>query len=185
MSRHRALFRQEAIDFHQHRQRWGDVASLQPLSTKIATWFVAIVMVTLIGFLLIAQYARKETAVGYLTPTKGTAKVFVPRRGAIREVHVDEGEAVVEGQPLLTVDTDQIASDGSDVNAALLDTLSAQKELLARKSSRRSNAPGPNGSVCRRSSGVSNPKLLSCSLRSPSRMIASSFWTANCRQRSS
>ena len=86
MTRTRALFRQEAVDFHQHRQQWGDVASLQPASTKVATWFLAVLTAGLIAFLFIAQYARKETAVGYLTPTKGTAKVFVPRRGAIREV---------------------------------------------------------------------------------------------------
>src|SRR5688572_29092735 len=132
MSRQPALFRQEAIDFQQHQQRWGDVASLQPLSTKVTTWFLITVAGTLIAFLLTAQYARKATALGYLTPTKGTAKIFVPRRGAIREVHVSEGDEVVEGQPLLTVETDQIAADGSDVNAALLDTLSAQKELLSR-----------------------------------------------------
>jgi membrane fusion protein len=73
-----ALFRQEAVDFQQHRQQWGDVASLQPFSTKIATWFLAVATAALVAFLFIAQYARKETAIGYLTPTKGTAKVFVP-----------------------------------------------------------------------------------------------------------
>src|SRR3954452_2430064 len=130
MSGNQTLFRREAVEFHHHRQQWGDVASLQSFSTKIATWFLVVVTAALVAFLVIAQYARKETAVGYLTPTKGTAKVFVPRRGAIREVHVDEGDTVIEGQPLLTIDTDQIASDGSDVNAALLETLSAQKELL-------------------------------------------------------
>jgi membrane fusion protein len=128
----RALFRQEALDFHQHRQRWGDVASLQPFSSKVVTWFLAAVTAGLIAFVSIAQYARKETVVGYLTPTVGTAKVFAPRRGAIREVYVEEGDGVVEGQPLLTIDTDQIASDGSDVNATLLKTLFAQKELLAK-----------------------------------------------------
>src|SRR3954447_24282256 len=117
-----ALFRQEAIDFQQRHRHWGDVTSLQPISTKIASWFLAAVTAGLIAFLFVAQYARKETAVGYLTPTKGTAKVFVPRRGAIREVDVDEGDSVTEGQPLLTIDTDQIASDSSDVNAALLET---------------------------------------------------------------
>ena len=149
MTRTRALFRQEAVDFHQHRQHWGDVASLQQVSTKIATWFLAVLTAGLIAFLFIAQYARKETAVGYLTPTKGTAKVFVPRRGAIREVHVDEGDTVTEGQPLLTIDTDQIASDGSDVNAAVLDTLAAQKACWPRTSRRRSSAPGPSGNVSR------------------------------------
>ena len=132
MLRHGALFRQEAIDFQRHYQRWGDVASLQPLSNKIAAWFLTAVAAALIAFLFFAQYARKETAVGYLTPTRGTAKILVPRRGSIREVHVTEGDTVTEGHPLLTIETDQIAADGSDVNAALLETLVSQKELLAR-----------------------------------------------------
>ena len=132
MSRHRALFRQEAIDFQNHQQRWGNVASLQPASIKVTTWFLTAAFVVLIAFLLVAQYARKETAIGYLTPTKGTAKIFIPRRGSIRQVEVREGDSVKEGQPLLTVDTDQFAADGSDVNAALLQTLLAQKELLAK-----------------------------------------------------
>jgi membrane fusion protein len=39
---------------------------------------------------------------------------------------------VREGQPLLTIETNQIAADGVDVNASMLETLVAQKELLAR-----------------------------------------------------
>ena len=129
---HRQLFRQQAIDFQRHHRQWGDVASLQPLSLKVATWFVAAVVALLIGFLFVAQYARKETAVGYLTPTKGTAKVFVPRRGTVKEVHVADGDTVKEGQPLLTIETDQIAADGIDVNATQLETLGLQKDLLAK-----------------------------------------------------
>jgi membrane fusion protein len=129
---HRQLFRQQAIDFQRHHRQWGDVASLQPLSLKVATWFVAAVVALLIGFLFVAQYARKETAVGYLTPTKGTAKEFVPRRGTVKEVHVADGDTVKEGQPLLTIETDQIAADGVDVNAAQLETLGLQKDLLAK-----------------------------------------------------
>jgi membrane fusion protein len=128
----RQLFRQEAVDFQRARQQWGDVAALQPLSTKILTWFLAGVVVALITFAVFAGYVRKETAIGYLTPTSGTAKIFAPRSGAIRQVHVEEGDAVREGQPLLTIDTDQIASDGSDVNASLLDTLLAQTQILSK-----------------------------------------------------
>jgi membrane fusion protein len=128
----RQLFRQEALDFRKRHSQWGDVASLEPLSLKVTAWFLVAVVCLLIGFLFVAQYARKETAVGYLTPTKGTAKVFVPRRGTVKEVHVAEGEAVKEGQPLLTIETDQIAADGMDVNATQLKTLGLQKELLAK-----------------------------------------------------
>jgi membrane fusion protein len=126
-----ALFRQEAIDFQRQQRQWGDVAALQPLSTKFLAWVITISGVAIVVFLFIAQYARKETAVGYLTPTIGTAKIFAPQRGTIKQVHVEEGDVVRAGEPLLTVETDQIAANGADVNASMLETLVAQKGLLA------------------------------------------------------
>jgi membrane fusion protein len=126
----RQLFRQQALDFQQHHLQWGDVSALQPLSSKLMSWLLVGVTAGLIAFIAIAQYARKETVVGYLTPTKGTAKIFADRKGVIREVHVREGETVAAGKPLLTVKTDQIAADGSDLNAELLTTLASQKAAL-------------------------------------------------------
>jgi membrane fusion protein len=102
------------------------------LSTKLIAWFIAATVAAIFIFLFVAQYARKETALGYLTPTVGTAKIFVPQRGTIKEVHVQQGDLVREGQPLLTVETNQIAADGVDVNASMLGTLATQKELLAK-----------------------------------------------------
>jgi membrane fusion protein len=125
------LFRNEAIQFQQHNRQWGDVASLQPLSTKVVVWFLATSAALIILFLFVAQYARKEVAVGYLTPTTGTAKIFAPERGTIKDVHVEEGSTVREGQPLLTIETDQIAADGNDVNASMLNTLRSQKAFIA------------------------------------------------------
>ncbi|WP_448206662.1 HlyD family efflux transporter periplasmic adaptor subunit [Azospirillum sp. sgz302134] len=81
-------------------------------------------------FLTVAQYARKETVRGYLTPTAGTAKIFIPRQGTISAVHVKEGEIVRQGQSLLTIATAQIAADGEDVDAVILDTLTHQRDLL-------------------------------------------------------
>src|SRR6266567_1121521 len=103
------LFRQEALDFQRHQRQWGEVASLQPVSMKITAWFLAAAVALIIPFLCFAHYARKETAVGYLTPTKGTAKIFAPRRGTVKEVHIRDGEMVQARQPLLTIETDQIA----------------------------------------------------------------------------
>ena len=88
------LFRQEAIDFQrQHRQWWGQVAPLQPISTKIITWFIAATVALVVAFLLLAQYARKETVIGYLTPTAGTAKIFAFQQGTIKEIYVKAGPA--------------------------------------------------------------------------------------------
>jgi membrane fusion protein len=128
-----SLFRQEAVDFQRHSREWGQVALLQPLPSKVMTWFIVVTMALIIGFLFLGQYSRKETVVGYLTPTSGTSKIFLPQQGTIRAIHVNEGQDVREGQTLLTVGTDQIAANGLDVNVTMLDTLRSQKELLTGK----------------------------------------------------
>jgi len=132
MSR-RTLFQHEALEFQQHNRQWGTVALLQPVSTKLLSWFIIAAVVLIIAFLFLGQYARKETVVGYLTPTAGTSKIFAPRQGTIKEIHVREGDQVHDGQPLLTVETNQIAADGYDVNTMMLRTLDSQKDLLTRQ----------------------------------------------------
>lgn len=129
----RSLFRQEAIEFQQHNRQWGHVALLQPLSMKVLSWFLIAAVVLVFLFLFLGQYARKETVIGYLTPTSGTAKIYAPQHGTIKEVHVTEGQQVSEGEPLLTVQTDQITAEGYDVNTTIVRTLDSQKELLTRQ----------------------------------------------------
>jgi membrane fusion protein len=129
----RLLFRQEAIEFQRHNREWGRVSHLQPLSTKLLTWFIAAAVALTIAFLFVGQYARKETVTGYLTPTSGTAKIFAPQHGTIKQIHVSDGEQVKENQPLLTVETNQIAANGFDVNATMLETLNSQQDLLKRQ----------------------------------------------------
>jgi membrane fusion protein len=70
---------------------------------------------------------------GYLTPTSGTAKIFAPQHGTIKQIHVREGEQVEANQPLLTIETNQIAANGFDVNATMLETLNSQQDLLKRQ----------------------------------------------------
>ena len=125
-----SLFRQEAIDFQQQNRQWGQVALLQPLSTKIITWFIAAVVLLFVAFLYLGQYARKETVTGYLTPAAGTAKIFAPQQGTIKEIYVKEGQQVEKEQPLLAVETSQIAASGEDINVSMLATLEAQRKLL-------------------------------------------------------
>jgi membrane fusion protein len=124
------LFRHEALDFYRQHQQLGGIALLQPLSVKVMAWLLVAAVIGAGMFLSIAEYARKETALGYVTPASGTSKIYVPHRGTIREVHVEEGALVEPGQPLLTIETDQIAADGTDVHGAMLDTLVTQRDML-------------------------------------------------------
>src|SRR2546429_9850064 len=98
-----ALFRQEAIDFLHQRRNWGEVVSLQPISSTILSWCLAGLVAFIFCFLSIAQYARKETVTGYLTPTFGTAMIFVPQQGFIKQLHVKDGQEVPDREPVQTV----------------------------------------------------------------------------------
>jgi membrane fusion protein len=93
-------------------------------------WGVVGFAISSLCFLVLAQSSRKETVAGYLAPASGTARVFVPRPGVVRSVHVTEGQVVEAGQPLLTIDTDHIAASGEDLNATMLSTLETQRERL-------------------------------------------------------
>ena len=81
MPSRRPLFRQEVIDFQRHNRQWGRVVPLQPMSIRLMVWSVVAATAVVIAFLFFAQYARKETVAGYLTPSSGTAKVFAARQG--------------------------------------------------------------------------------------------------------
>jgi membrane fusion protein len=127
------LFRQEAIDFLHQRRSCGEVVSLQPVSSTILSWALGVLVTVILCSLTIAQYARKETVIGYLTPTFGTAKIFVPQQGFIKELQVTEGQEVAEGDPLLTVVTSQITDNGNDVNATVLAELTQQHDVIKRQ----------------------------------------------------
>jgi len=139
-----ALFRQEAVDFLHQRHSWGEVVSLQPVSSTILGWTLAGLVVAILCFLSIAQYARKETVSGYLTPTAGTAKIFVPQQGFIKEIKVKEGQEVAEGEPLLTVVTSQITANGDDVNGTVLAVLAQQRDWSSDRWLRKSAEPPRN-----------------------------------------
>jgi membrane fusion protein len=127
------LFRQEAIEFQNRDREWGRVVLLQPVSIRALGWSLTTATAVIITFLCFAQYARKETVSGYLTPSAGTAKIFTPQQGTIKNVHIVEGEQVNAGQPLLTVETPQIATDGQDTYASMLATLNGQRARLIRQ----------------------------------------------------
>jgi membrane fusion protein len=129
VAQRRSLFRQEVVEFQRQRQ-WGEVVLLQPLPASVLFWAIAAAVALIVAFLLLAQYARKETVAGYLAPPAGVVRLFAARGGTIKAVHVEEGQRVEEGQPLLTVAVDQTTAGGANVDAAVLDALTRQKALL-------------------------------------------------------
>ena len=87
VTQQRPLFRQEVVEFQQHARQWGRVVPLQPLSTRLTAWFITAIVAAIVTFLFFAQYARKETVTGYLTPASGTARVLAPQAGTVSEIY--------------------------------------------------------------------------------------------------
>lgn len=129
----RQLFRQEAIQFQEHDRQWGQVASLQSPRTRTMVGLIVGSAASIVLFLFVTQYARKETVLGYLAPVGGTARIFAPQQGVIGAVYVEQGQAVQQGDPLLSVTINQVAADGSDVNATILNALARQRDLLTQQ----------------------------------------------------
>ena len=127
----RQLFRQEAIEFQRGQRDFGEIALLQPVSTKLLAWLLIGIVTVVIVFLCFAQFSRKQTVSGFLIPAAGTLKVFPNREGVVTALYVKEGQQVKAGDPLFTVATPEIAADGEDVNAAKQTALKHQKEMLA------------------------------------------------------
>jgi len=158
LTAHSTLFRHEALDFQRSQRQWGEVALLQPLSTRLLSWSAAAAFVAVMAFACLTQYARKETVPGYLTPAAGTAKVFAANPGVVTEVYVREGDEVREGQPLLTIGTGQIAADGQDVNATVLAALTLQRGLLRQQIAAEEQRTGSERArLCRRTAEM-NPR---------------------------
>src|SRR3977135_2451416 len=128
-----SLFRQEAIDFLHQRRSWGEVVSLQPISSTILGLNLAGRGEVGLCLLSTAPYARKEPVTGYLTPTFGTAKIFVPQQGFIKELQVKEGQEVAEGDPLLAGVTSQLTANGKDANTPVLAELAQQRDVVKRQ----------------------------------------------------
>ena len=126
----KSLFRQEAIDFQRGQGEFGEIALLQPVSTKLLAWLLTAIAAVIIVFLCFAQFSRKQTVAGFLIPAAGTMKVFPTREGVVTGLHVEEGRHVEAGDPLFTVVTPEITADGEDINAAKLASMRHQKEML-------------------------------------------------------
>src|SRR4051812_6787930 len=133
VAQQRPLFRQEAVEFQQHARQWGHVVPLQSWSARLTIWFIIAAVASIIGFLFAANYARKETVSGYLMPAAGSARIFPTQAGTVSGLFVEQGESVEQGQPLMAVTTSQVASNGEDVNATIVNTLQQQKDQLLRQ----------------------------------------------------
>ena len=105
------LFRLAAVK-HQAKRLEGDVIIAQPLSSTVLTASLVAIVGSLISFLALADFNRKETVSGYLKPDLGVARIAPQRNGTIVSLFVNDGQVVTAGQKLALVSSDEYLQQG-------------------------------------------------------------------------
>jgi membrane fusion protein len=100
------------------------------MSWRVLTGFLALVAASAVTFVIMAGYARKETAMGVLAPTSGAVRVIPARAGRVAELKVAEGDQVEAGQILLTLDSRQMLQEGGTLEASLTEAMGRQTQFL-------------------------------------------------------
>ena len=124
----RPLFRPEAVEAQ--RQQWlGSVQLVRPLALS---WLAvgAVCTVAAVGvFLSLAEYTRKATVMGVLTPDRGLMRLMPAAAGTVAERRVAEGQAVQAGDVLFVVTVDRPWL-GADAQAMVRRSLDERRRSL-------------------------------------------------------
>lgn len=116
------LFRKEALAHHA-RKLSGDVILVVPLPVSALTSLAVAVLLVVSTFVATANYSRKETVVGWLTPRSGIIRATAARGGVVENLRVTQGDSVAAGSPLadIRLPSDLPGGDSSDALIALLE----------------------------------------------------------------
>lgn len=123
------LFRRQAIEQQANRLH-GDVLLLPKLSHTLISSLLLIWVIIVLLWLFNSTYARQETVLGWLEPPTGVVRVYAEDIGKIERILIDNGESVVEGQPLLIVNGDRVLADGKNLETLLLGEYETQRTRL-------------------------------------------------------
>ncbi|WP_417880672.1 HlyD family secretion protein [Vibrio sp.] len=93
------------------------------------------VLMTILVFVVFAEYTRRDTLNGVVSPTGGIVKVQANDEGYAENVFVVEGQKVLAGEPLYEIKTERYDEFGQGVKKRIVATIENQITLLnARRS---------------------------------------------------
>jgi len=92
---------------------------------------ILLIFATLLLFISSGEYARKETAEGWLVSDAGIVRVSTSTAAVIREVAVAAGARVARGESLLVLSRDSLLSASQSTGDQVLRLLRLEKDELA------------------------------------------------------
>lgn len=128
------LFREEVMQA-QRSQFLGTIRLATPISHQVWGLVAAAVTLSIVLWLCLGQYTRRERVTGALVPQAGLLNISARAAGTVTKVDVNVGASVVAGDPLLTISGDRSSAAMGDTDAAVDKELRTQetqtREILA------------------------------------------------------
>lgn len=124
-----SLFREQVIEQKADRLH-GDVLLLPRVHHSVLIALLLIWLLAVAVWLTTSTYARKETVSGWVEPPAGVVRLYPKASGQIKQILVQEGDSVQEGQPLIVIDGDRTLADGGRLESRLLDEFESQSRLI-------------------------------------------------------
>ena len=124
------LFRQQAIESLAHKAP-GRPICLMPRPWLWLSLLILLIFAIVLLFISTGEYARKETAEGWLVSDAGVVRVSTATAAVISEVAVAAGARVERGESLLVLSRDSHLSASQSTGDQLLRLLQLEKDELA------------------------------------------------------
>lgn len=108
-----SLFR-DKITEQRRRKIYGGVSLWQPISLSVYSFFGFISLSLIILFLAFGKYSKKETVIGWISPSLGVSEVYATRGGVLSDVLIKQGDTIKQGEVIA-----KFAIDISGPNGAI------------------------------------------------------------------
>ncbi|WP_171041178.1 HlyD family secretion protein [Pseudoalteromonas aurantia] len=130
------LFRSQALE-HQKDRLHGQALVVPRFSYTIISVLLFIWVVAVSFWLFNSQFAKKETALGWVEPSAGIIRVFPDASsGTVKEVLVKAGEWVIKNQPLAIISGDKMLMNGAHLEDVLLNEYQEQQKIIKQQLAR-------------------------------------------------
>ncbi len=106
------LFRKEVGEYQQ-AFRSGQVLLLRGWPAWVTAAVTALIMISLLMFLVFGSYTRRVNVSGEIVTLPHTVNLFAPEQGMITRLLVRDGEVVTAGTPLYELDVSRVTSSGN------------------------------------------------------------------------
>lgn len=129
MQHEQGLFRQQAIDA-QTTTSLGTVRLATPVSHQAWALTALVMTASILIWLFVGHYTRREHVSGSLVPQAGLLTVTARNTGTVTSISVSEGMVVHAGEPLLTISGDRSSVTMGDTSAVISTQLRSEQTRL-------------------------------------------------------